>query len=233
MSAQSNIPAPIMAKPVVVVGGATGPSGGPTGPTGPQGLQGSQGVIGPTGLTGPLGPTGSTGATGAGAFTGPTGFTGPPGSFGGTGSIGATGPTGPVGVFQSGSAALASPTGPMGTTPLMIGLNGDFVPAATGKIFIAIAGVAVNTTGGGGSVNISGYYGTGTPPSPGTAVTGTLFSVTQHIITASAAAQAGFTVLGLISGLTLGITYWIDLAVSTTTGANAYVKDVKGVAMEI
>jgi hypothetical protein len=232
MSTQSNTPAPIMAQPVVVVGGPTGPSGGPTGPTGYTGPTAATGVTGYTGPTGVTGPTGRVGATGAGAFTGPTGYTGPPGSLGAA-STGATGPTGPVGVFQSGSAALASPTGPMGTTPLMIGLNGDFVPAATGKIFIAIAGVALNTTGGGGSINISGYYGTGTAPSPGAAVMGTLFSVTQHIITASAAAQAGFTILGLISGLTLGTTYWIDLAVSTTTGANAFVKDVKGIAMEI
>jgi hypothetical protein len=50
-----NGPAPIMAQPVVVVGGptgATGPGVGSTGPTGPSGVTGFTGVVGQTGPTG-------------------------------------------------------------------------------------------------------------------------------------------------------------------------------------
>ena len=51
-----NSPAPVMAQPVVVVGGPTGPTGpgvgstGSTGPTGGTGYTGNIGQTGPTGL---------------------------------------------------------------------------------------------------------------------------------------------------------------------------------------
>jgi hypothetical protein len=133
----TSIPAPILARPVVVVGGPTGPFGGPTGP---------QGVTGPLGMTGPvgaLGPTGSVGFTGpagsAATFTGPTGSTGPAGSPGaaGTGatgpagvasSTGATGPTGPLGLSGTvgPTGPAGGPTGPTGVT----GLTGPTGPAS-------------------------------------------------------------------------------------------------------
>jgi len=138
-----------------------------------------------------------------------------------------------MGVFQSGSASIIAPTGPAGATPYMVGLNGTFTPNSSGKCFIELAGVALNTTGGGGSVNISGYYGTGTAPIAGAGVSGTQFSITQHIVTNANTIQVGFTVIGIVSGLTLGTTYWIDLAISTASGTGAFVKDLQGVAMEI
>lgn len=87
MTTQSKTPAPILAQPVVVVGGPTGPAGGATG------VAGSTGPTGPvatsiTGNTGPRGLTGPTGIIGAAGITGPTGFTGPPGSPGATGAKG-------------------------------------------------------------------------------------------------------------------------------------------------
>jgi hypothetical protein len=249
MSTQSTIPAPIAANPVVVLGGPTGPSGGPTGSTGPTGF--ATAFTGPTGRTGPTGPigTGPTGPTGIGAFTGPTGRTGPPGSLGQTGPTGITGPTGPlgtgptgitgptgmtgpIGVFASGSQNFVGPTGGWGTTPLMVGLNVTFTPAASGKFLLIIAGIARNTPGG-GAVNITGYYGTGTPPVAGAGVTGTAFGLTQHIVTSTATQQVGFTVMQVIIGLTLGTPYWFDLAISTASGVGATVQDVQGSGMEI
>ena len=94
-------PAPIYARPIVVVPGQTGPtgpSGGPTGPTGPA-LN-----TGPTGPAGPTGPSGAasnvTGPTGA---SGRTGFTGPPGSAGATGAQGPTGAAGAVALSGTGA----------------------------------------------------------------------------------------------------------------------------------
>jgi hypothetical protein len=115
----------------------------------------------------------------------------------------------------------------------MLGLGATFTPNASGKCFIELAGVALNTTGGGGSVNISGYYGTGTPPAAGVVATGTQFSITQHIVTSANTVQAGFTIIGIVSGLTLGTPYWIDVAISTAAGTGAFIKDLQGVAMEI
>src|SRR5262245_12724685 len=230
MTTQSNTPAPIAAQPVVVVGGPTGPSGGPTGVTGATGPTGT--LTGPTGIRGPTGSslTGPTGATGAGAFTGPTGMTGPVGA----GGVGPTGPTGPIGVSQSAYRTFVGPTGGWGTTPLMCGLGGatpTFTPNASGNCLIQIAGIARNTSGNG--VNISGYYGTGTPPAAGAAVTGTQFSITQHMMFNNATQQMGFGVTAIITGLTLGVPYWIDLAISTNTGTGATVQDLQGTAMEV
>lgn len=94
MTVSVNGPAAVMARPIVLALGPTGPSGGPTGTTGPTG---------PTGFTGPTGQRGATGSAGADSTvtgptgnTGPTGFTGPQGNTL-TGPTGASGPTGSSG----------------------------------------------------------------------------------------------------------------------------------------
>lgn len=112
MTVTVNGPAPVMARPVVVVSGPTGPSGGPTGTTGPTGATGKTGSTGQRGATGPsgnastvTGPTGRLGSTGAtgpqgSSLTGPTGVSGPAGETGPSGGpTGGTGPTGATGRF--------------------------------------------------------------------------------------------------------------------------------------
>jgi len=93
-------PAPIYARPIVVVPGTTGPTGPSGGPTGPTGIAGG------TGPTGSVGITGATGASGRNSTvtgpTGPTGFTGPPGNAGSTGQTGPTGIAGPTGSIAAG-----------------------------------------------------------------------------------------------------------------------------------
>jgi hypothetical protein len=136
-----NAPAPVMAMPVRVAGGFTGPSGGPTGPTGNTGPTGSVGQTGPLG-TGPAGPTGNA-ATGATGRTGPTGATGPVGSSvtgpagpastvtgpTGSGPTGQTGPTGPTG--NTGPAGTATNTGATGNTGPSGGPTGPTGPTGT------------------------------------------------------------------------------------------------------
>jgi len=121
-------PAPIYARPIVVVPGTTGPTGPLGGPTGPIG---NTGVTGPTGIQGPTGYTGaSSNVTGPTGSAGRTGFTGPPGNGGITGN---TGPTGPVGAVISGSTGAGS-----------LGASGF---ARLGNIVINWASIAVNHTG--------------------------------------------------------------------------------------
>lgn len=150
-------PAPIMAQPVVVVGGPTGPSGGPTGATGPT-ANASTGATGFTGSTGPTGsgPTGSTGVTGP---SGTTGVTGPPGNPGPTGlsAVGTTGPTGPTGFTGFGATGATGntgpnggPTGPTGATGAT-GITGATGPSQTTGIEFVIDG--------GGSAIGAGYKG--------------------------------------------------------------------------
>jgi hypothetical protein len=119
-------PEPIPARPVVVVGGHTGPAGGPAGPTGLPGIE-----PGPTGNTGPTGPTGKfgTGPTGPASDTGPTGPTGLTGPEG-TGPEGPTGPSGDVG--WTGPMGDTGPTGPTGVTGPATGPTGPYGPVGPG-----------------------------------------------------------------------------------------------------
>jgi hypothetical protein len=238
MSTQSSTPAPIAAMPVVVVVGPTGPGGGPTGPTGIQGSASVTGATGPTGLIGSTGPTGITGPTGAGAFTGPTGKTGPPGSVGAVSTVpGPTGPTGMTGPFGSGNFGanyLATPSGNIGLTETMMGLAIYVTPNSTGRIFFVVGGVGLNTTAAGDGVQIKARYGTGTAPNNGnTSTLGTAYSAQPHLIVASTSEQIGFSIPGIITGLTLGTQYWFDISVIAITAGGASVKDISMVCVEM
>jgi hypothetical protein len=156
MTVQVQAPAPVYARPVVVVVGPTGPSGGPTGPTGITGPSG----ISATGVTGYTGPTGSgpTGVTGATGPRGLTGYTGPPGNAGPTGAASsAVGPTGPLGTGPTGPTGVTGftgpsggPTGPTGYTG-PTGNTGATGPAQVANMEFVIDGggsvIAVGTTG--------------------------------------------------------------------------------------
>lgn len=157
MTVEIIAPALVAARPVVVVGGATGPSGGPTGPTGNTG----PGATGPTGsgFTGPTGATGvgSTGPTGA---RGQTGFTGPPtpGATGAGGAQGVTGPAGPNGATGAqGIQGPAGVTGPSGGPTGATGVTGPTgTTGATGPN--AIGGLEFIIDGGGSAI-VAGQFG--------------------------------------------------------------------------
>ncbi len=232
-------PSQVSALPVVVGGiGVTGPTGASPGSTGPTGNTGPTG-FGPTGasVTGPTGNTGPTGKTGP---SGPTGFTGPPGSLGGAGFTGPTGPTGVTGatgaVTNSSGATSATPTGNISTTETAMGLGASFVltPTVSGNVIVVIAGMAINTTLAGDGTTITGRRGTGTAPVNGaTSSLGTSFGLPQHYVAGTTSEQAGFTVMGRITGLTLNTQVWFDLSLVAVTGGGASVKDVQFIAFEV
>jgi hypothetical protein len=251
MTVQSKTPSPILAQPVIVVGGPTGPSGGPTGPTGAIGPTAIVGATGPTGHVGPAGASSTvTGPTGAGAFTGPTGYTGPPGVVGATGITGAIGPTG-IGAFTG----PAGPTGPQGLPGSLTGLHrsGGFatpqtgvgtnitaygtgfsgnVPVVTGTFLIVATGSAQNT--GAAITNILGIFGTGTSPSRGaTAGLGSQFGSTQHIGGSGDGDWIGFSIATVVSGFVIGTNYWFDIAVQSASGSTAGARDVLIAVVEL
>jgi len=243
MVTYSNTPSQIMAQPVVVVGGPTGPASGVTGTDGPTGNTGPTGLVGETGPTGPTG-FGPTGPQGEGAFTGPTGGTGPPGSFGGMGSVGPTGPQGAQGaqgVPGTGglknwlNTASSGPYGPYGTALTMLGLGvGHLHTTQYGspRLLIIISGMMRNSTGGAGAgTKISGRYGTGAAPVTGAAVSGNAFYTDQTHFTTDPDGYSGFSISCLAS-LSSSTPYWFDLAVASTAGTTAYVKDVLVTVME-
>ena len=139
-------PAPILARPVVVASGFTGPTGpsmGPTGFTGPTGFGAFTGPTGPQGVTGPIGLLGPTGVQGPQGFSGPQGLTGPPGSAtntGATGAMGNTGFTGPGGAASNtGATGFTGATGAVGTGPTGptggIGPGSNAITGVTQKAF--------------------------------------------------------------------------------------------------
>jgi hypothetical protein len=237
MSTQSNTPAPIAAMPVVVVGGPTGPASGLTGSTGPTGPIAATGVTGPTGRLGPTGSTGPTGVTGAGAFTGPTGFTGPPGSVGAsstvTGPTGATGLQGPAGTAQGVTNFVNNPTGNVSTSEVHMGLGANFsiTPTNSGRVFVIISGMVLNSTAAGNGVNVRGRYNTGTAPINGATASGNALGAIQHFVASTTAGQQGFCIHGIVS-LTVGVAWWFDLSIQAVTAGGATVKDVQFSAIE-
>ena len=231
-------PSPVATRPVVVVHGPTGSTGAAGGPTGPTGSIGTT-VIGPTGPTGVrgVGPTGATGAPGTlTGPSGPTGFTGPPGSVGITGSVGATGPTGftgPAGAFSNdrfGWVYSTATFGPYGAATLVgMGAAGSiYTKKASGFVLVMFSGMVRNSLGGvGATTTITGYYGSGSIPAAGTPVgVFATFGSPQRYFSIDAAEYSGFTIAAFVqmSGINA---HWFDLGISSSSGNNAYVRDVQ------
>lgn len=100
----------------------------------------------------------------------------------------------------------------------MMGLAGSIQPVTTGIVEITISGT-VNAPSGttatiGSSFQIS--MGSGTAPGNNTTLTGTQYGIPQSDMNAATITAADyfrpFSISCIVSGLTIGTTYWIDLA---------------------
>jgi hypothetical protein len=101
-------------------------------------------------------------------------------------------------------------------------------------VLVLISGMVLNSTAAGDGVTITGRYGTGTAPANGaTSGLGTAFSIPQHFVASTTAGQQGFSIHGVVSGLTLGSATWFDLSIVAVTGGGATVKDVQFSVVEI
>jgi hypothetical protein len=117
--------------------------------------------------------------------------------------------------------APADPTGTTSATGVMMGAITTFAPAKSGKYLLIFNGQALNTTSPDGS-QIELRYGTGTPPSNGAALEGTVIANANAIITTAANNQrTGFSIATYLTGLTVGTTYWLDLSLAATGGGTA------------
>ena len=93
------------------------------------------------------------------------------------------------------------------------GVTGSFVPNSSGAVLITITGTLTNATAsGGGFVGIS--IGTGPAPALGATPRG---SVGTEALFTNNASTAGlvmpFTMQAVVTGLTLGVGYWIDMQI--------------------
>ncbi len=230
--------------------GATGASGaqGPIGLTGPAGATGATGAQGPIGLTGPAGVTGATGAQGPIGLTGPagaTGATGAQGPIGLTGATGATGPQGPIGVSASIGNIPSSfqdlgqinVNSPLNVTK-MFGVNYTYTPTVVNKLsltFTLLASIA-NDFSPNDNFNIELRYGTGTPPSNGSTVAGTV--VTNQMMRNPVPNSQSFTenlaINAIISSLSIGTSYWFDLSItSPDPTASLFAQDITASLFEL
>ncbi|HEV2100087.1 MAG TPA: hypothetical protein VGR45_14340, partial [Stellaceae bacterium] len=64
-------------------------------------------------------------------------------------------------------------------------------------------------------------------------LTGTQVGGIQRYIAATVAAKSPFCVCAVVTGLTLGTAYWLDVAIADSTGGTATVTDCTVSAFEI
>lgn len=130
------------------------------------------------------------------------------------------------------TATPADPTGTASTTAIMMGLAGSFTPNTSTRILVIVSGQMANTTiNDGATVDLR--YGTGTAPANGAAVTGTLKGKAQTMTSLVAAQRSGFCLTSVITGLTVGTAYWIDLSLMAVTGGTANVYGLTITVIEI
>lgn len=103
---------------------------------------------------------------------------------------------------------------------VMAGYGLTFTPKKTGIVLVLWYGGASNNTGGDGVI-LKLAYGTGAAPSGGVAAVGTQAGVNITITNAGANAVIPFSHVVLITGLTVGTTYWFDLQIAQTGGGTA------------
>jgi hypothetical protein len=115
-----------------------------------------------------------------------------------------------------------------------LGLLSGFVitPVRTGRIAAMVTGCCANSAANGG-LNITGRHGTGTAPANGAAVSGAVWSTTQHYFMTSAKDVSGFTIIGGNPGLALNVATWWDVSIAATGGGTATLTDVQCLLWEL
>ena len=115
-----------------------------------------------------------------------------------------------------------APTPPSSTSSFtMQGLGALITPSKSGCVLIIISGDVIAASGGGTAgygIQYKMMFGTGTPPTNGAALTGTLVATggpqqykNPSTVTSADLCQP-FSIQSVRIGLTLGTTYWIDIA---------------------
>ena len=100
----------------------------------------------------------------------------------------------------------------------MAGLSLVFTPTINARHYFNVD-MTVDTTGA-GVATAAIRYGTGTPPAPGSGLTGTAVSSSTTIASNQA---VGLSLSGLITGIVPGTAYWLDLAVSSLSGGSVVI----------
>lgn len=132
------------------------------------------------------------------------------------------------------TSTSAAPTGTTSATAVMMGLGGSaaITTKTSTRILITACFQAANSTINDG-ITCDLRYGTGTAPVNGAAVTGTLVGIAQTRTSLVAADRGGMTLTGIVTGLTVGTAYWIDVSALAVTAGTASITGVTITAHEI
>jgi hypothetical protein len=113
-------------------------------------------------------------------------------------------------------AAPADPTPRTGSVMVGLGSTLSLTPTQSGVILLILSGNYANSSNS-QIASVQFRYGTGTPPANGAANIGTLVGTSSRI--QSVTATTSFTSVVIVSGLTVGTSYWFDVG-QTTAGSN-------------
>jgi hypothetical protein len=144
--------------------------------------------------------------------------------------------SGGVCLTGTGVRTQSTPANPASTTNLtgvMAGLAGSITPVLTGRIFLSISGSAFNNTNNDGCT-ITPRYGTGTAPTNGAALAGTVAGNSNGLNTSNGSNDFGaWTAQGLVTGLTLNTAYWLDVGQAIVTGGTCSLLNITVIAIEL
>lgn len=130
------------------------------------------------------------------------------------------------------AATPADPATFTSTTGVMMGFAGSITPAKTGNLMISAYGSFFNNTANRG-VRVRARYGTGAAPSFGAASTGTAIGGNEpQLNNAGANVAAPFALPAIVTGLTVGTAYWIDLEARVITSGTGSILNVTLSAFE-
>ncbi|HZK99032.1 MAG TPA: hypothetical protein VFC47_03955 [Caulobacteraceae bacterium] len=117
-------------------------------------------------------------------------------------------------------AVNGNPGSTASTTMVMAGFGRTITPARTGNVWVQFAAYCYNTTAA-DQVQLQLAYGTGTAPANGAAATGTTFGPLILSQSTSANASQNCSLGYELTGLTVGVAYWIDPQFKAGIGGTA------------
>lgn len=126
----------------------------------------------------------------------------------------------------------ADPTGTNNTTGLMMGLAGSITLAFSGRVLVMLSADIANNTGTDGA-KAQLYFGTGAAPANAAALTGTTIGGLVNFTLALAAQRVPIALQGVVTGLTVGSTYWFDASLAAVTGGTANLRNVSLTVVEV
>lgn len=135
----------------------------------------------------------------------------------------------------AGATSHSEPSAPTGTSASfpaeMVGLAGSITPATSGKVLVVISCDA-KISSAGSSISIRLRYGTGSAPANGDSLTGTAIGAFRTVQATTANYTMAMSVNAVITGLSVGTAYWLDLQASQVNGGTINLYNVSISAIE-